>query len=168
MILRACPREKELTAQLRLGHWPEACSADLRAHVDGCKTCRDLMAVTLAFRGERAFASAAARLESPGALWWRAQLRRRNAALERIARPVLGAQIFAVVLALVAAGIFLAIQARQGWFTWLADLSRAFHIAALLPPALQNSAGTTILLVVLFAAIAVAGGFVAVTTSEKR
>jgi hypothetical protein len=48
---------------------------------------------------------AAARLESPGVLWWRAQLRRRAAALERVSRPMRAAQLFALVTLLaVAAG----------------------------------------------------------------
>jgi len=51
---------------------------------------------------------------------WRAQLRRRNAAVERIGRPLLGAQIFACAVALFAAAGFAGFEARNGvaWFTW--------------------------------------------------
>jgi hypothetical protein len=168
MTLRACPREKELSAQLRSGHWPGAVPSTLRDHVAACSSCRSLVAVTQAFRADRAVASAQARLDSPGALFWRAQLRRRNAALERISRPVLGAQIFAVVLTLIAAGVFLAIQARDAWLSWLGDLSRAFHLSALIPAPFQNYAGTAFLVLALLAAAALAGGAALHARNEKR
>ncbi|MFZ0396156.1 MAG: hypothetical protein WAL73_20095, partial [Terracidiphilus sp.] len=101
-----------------------------------------------------------------GVLWWRAQLRRRNAALERLSRPLLGAQIFAVVLAMAAAGAYLGLQLRQG-ASWFSDLTRALHFAALLPPALQNSplAGMAMVLVVALAALA--GGVVLYVASDR-
>ncbi|HWG20239.1 MAG TPA: hypothetical protein VG225_06885 [Terracidiphilus sp.] len=165
MRLRSCIHEKEIAELLQRGHWPQACPTELRAHAEQCPACSERILVTQAFRRERASAAAAARLESPGVLWWRAQLRRRNAALERIARPMLGAQIFTIVLALVAAGVFLASQARQGRFSGLAH---TFNLAALVPAPLQNSPGIVLLVGILLAAIALAGGFVAYSTSEKR
>jgi hypothetical protein len=168
MTLRSCPRERELAAQLRSGHWPSAAPADLLEHAALCNSCRSLVAVTQAFRAERSTASAQARLESPGALYWRAQLRRRNTVLQRIARPVLGAQIFAVVLTLIAAGVFLALQARDAWSSWLGDLSRAFNLTALIPAQFQNYAGTALLVLALLAAAALAGGAALRARNEKR
>ena len=77
MILGSCVREKEVSELLRQGHWPHACTAELHAHVDGCRACRDLVLVAASFQKARAQAAGAAPLQSPGLLWWRAQLRRR-------------------------------------------------------------------------------------------
>ena len=114
MNLGSCPREKQLAELLRLNHWPHACPPELRTHVEACRSCSELVLVTQAFRQARAGASAVAPLQSAGALWWRAQLRRRNAAIERIGKPILGAQIFAVAVTLLIAAGFIATQARQG------------------------------------------------------
>jgi len=53
-----------------------------------------------AIQGLRAgdMAAAAARLEASGVIWWRAQLRKRNAALQQVARPLKAAQMFAVAV----------------------------------------------------------------------
>ncbi len=166
MNLRPCPREKELAVLLQLGHWPDASSDEMRAHVAACSSCRARVAVTQAFRGERDHAIAQPRLEPSGVLWWRAQLRRRNTALERLSRPLFGAQIFAVVLALVAAGVYLGLQLRQG-ASWLGDLTRALHFTALLPPALQNSPIAGLAMVLLVALVTLAGGVVLYRASDR-
>ena len=126
---------KEVAELLSRGYWPEACNAELRAHVAGCRACRDLVVVRQAFRAERAFAAGEARLEPPGVLWWRAQLRRRNAAIERIGRPILGAQIFALAVSLAAAIVYLGSQARRGfdWLAWLGQIPRALHFERCCP-----------------------------------
>lgn len=166
MTLRTCTHEKELAALLHDGYWPDACPAELRAHVEGCSSCRSLVAVTRAFRAERAAASAEPRLDSAGVLWWRAQLRRRNAALQRLGRPLLGAQIFTVVLVLAAAGAFLGMQARQG-AAWLADFTRDLHFSALLPQALQNSPGASLALIIFMVVVALAGGVALLVASDR-
>lgn len=166
MNLRACSREKELSALLDRGHWPDACSGEMREHVIACPSCRALVAVTQAFRSERTHAIYQPRLESSGALWWRAQLRRRNAAIQSLSRPFLGAQIFAVVLALGAAGVFLASELRQG-VSWLGDLPRTLHFAALLPASLQESPGAGLALVLLMVFAALAGGAVLYIASDR-
>jgi len=93
--------------------------------------------VTETLRRARVDSSETARLNSPGLLWWRAQLRRRNAAVERIGKPVLRAQFFALSLYVGAVVALVASQARHGmqWLTWLAELtqSRTFHLEVLWP-----------------------------------
>lgn len=98
MNLYPCSREKELTSALKSGQWPEAGDADLRAHVEACSRCKDLVVVTESLRAARSVSMSAARLEAPGVLWWRAQLRRRKEAVERIGRPVSRAQGFALAV----------------------------------------------------------------------
>ena len=45
MRLGGCSREPELGEALNRGHWPQACSDELRSHVAGCQSCRELAAV---------------------------------------------------------------------------------------------------------------------------
>ncbi|MGB6975709.1 MAG: hypothetical protein WBD67_13580 [Terracidiphilus sp.] len=175
MTLRTCPRERELADHLACGHWPHACPADLQAHVPGCRSCADLLAVTLAFREARASSAASAQLQAPGVLWWRAQLRRRNAALRTIRKPILGAQLFAFSIALVAASLVLTTQAARGrqWLAWLADLPQAFHLdslipTALIPASLSAYSGALWLLVPVLATLAIVGGLFVCLGSDRR
>jgi hypothetical protein len=105
-------------------------------------------------------ASGQARLESPGVIWWRAQLRRRNAAIERIGRPLLGAQIFAWAVCLAAAVVYVLWQARRGfdWLAWLGDLPRSLHLGALVPGSWSNSPWEIWLAVSMAVMLAVMGG----------
>jgi hypothetical protein len=170
MNLGSCSREKEVSELLKQGHWPHACSADLRAHVDGCVACGDLMRLTTAFHAARTQAASAAPLHSPGLLWWRAQLRRRNTAIERVARPLLGAQIFALAVTLMAGAAFLAWQLRRGFslVAWLAELPRAIHLEALLSATLPRFDGSLWLLVPVLATLALLGGVAVYLASEKQ
>lgn len=169
MRFGACHCERELAEALERGHWPDACSAELRSHVEGCKACRERVLMTRAFRRERALASGAARLESPGVIWWRAQLRRRNADLERIRRPILGAQVFAVAVALIATAVFFASEAKQseGWFAWIADIPRSLHLGVLVPSGQAGGLGTWVLLAGT-ALLALAGGVYACIASDRQ
>ena len=77
------------------------------------------------------------RLDSPSLLWWRAQLRRRQAAMEKVSRPMWGAQIVAMIFALlVAAGFgayFLRDGALQGtWKSTVAGLGLTPMVAVLM------------------------------------
>jgi hypothetical protein len=170
MSFGICNREKEVAEALHAGHWPHASAEELRAHVDACNACSQRVLLTQAFHRERAAASAQPRLESPGALWWRAQLRRRNAAIERINRPILGAQVFAVAVAVIAAIAFLVSQARQSasWLAWIAETPRALHLEALLPSSMQNPTGAALMFAALLAAVALIGGFAAYASSDKH
>jgi len=166
MTFRGCTREPELQELLHRGQWPKACSDELRTHVAACRSCRELILVRQALGAERLKASAEARLEAPGVLWWRAQLRRRNAAMDRIAKPFLGAQIFALAVCLVSAVVYIVAQARKGfdWLAWLADLPRALHLGALIPGSLS-----TWIAVSLAGMLALMGGvMVYMATGERQ
>jgi len=134
MNFRACPHLSEIKTLLSSGHWPHACPAELRAHAARCTTCANQVLITQAFQTDRVSLSNAAQLPPPGVLWWRAQLRRRNAAVERIGKPILGAQIFAIAITLLIAGGVALSQARYG-LHWLAKLpqSPTFNLASLWP-----------------------------------
>lgn len=168
MKFGACMREQEVAALLERGQWPAACGDELRAHVAACRGCRELIAVRQALGAERQQAVSEARLEPPGVLWWRAQLRRRNAAMERIARPFLGAQIFALAVCLAAVVAYGYAQTRRGvdWLGWLGGLPRALHLAALLPQ-VQAQSSWEIWLPVAAALLAVLGGIIAYIASGQ-
>jgi len=135
MTFNSCSREKEITELLQSGHWPLACSPELRAHVRVCRRCSDRVLVTESFQQDRIESERVARLSSPGLVWWRAQLRGRSAALENIAKPIEGAQIFALFVNLVVAAGFVIWLVRQGarWPSWLSEFvhSQTFHLNTL-------------------------------------
>ena len=136
--MKSCPHETEIQAIVRSGHWPEACDPELRNHVETCRTCGEQLLVLHAFHSSRAHAMQAARghypnLLHPDLLWWRAQLRRRNDALQRVSRPITTAQIFAFCISVLAAAALLRSQWQQGlnWSSWLPQSSSASQFDAL-------------------------------------
>jgi hypothetical protein len=163
----SCTREREVTDLLHQGYWPDACSAELRTHVESCRICSDLVLVTGTVHEERRLTLPLARLEAPGALWWRAQLRRRNEAIEKMARPIFGAQMFALVMALVVAVVVLVWQAGN-WSAWISDLPHALHMDALLPTSLADSGGMLWIIMPVLAMIALLSGVVVYLVSEKQ
>lgn len=176
MTLRSCPREKEVSELLERGQWPQASLPELRDHVRGCSRCGDLVLVTIAFQSERRQAVAAASASSAGtgsagALWWRAQLRRRRAAVERIERPLLRAQIFALAVCLVVALGFAGFEARHGvaWLSWLEELPQAATVQfADLFSAGAASSGWAWLLIAAAATVTLLGGVIVYFVSERQ
>src|SRR5215467_14267199 len=88
MNLFFCSSEKELQETLRQGRWPHACDPDLRAHVDGCPDCQELVLVAQALQKAKSNAAPPCISGSPGLLWWRGQLRRRNEAIQSVTEPL--------------------------------------------------------------------------------
>jgi hypothetical protein len=172
MTLTPCTREKEVTDMVARGHWPQACNPELRAHIGACRSCADLVLVSRAFQSARANAASAANLGSPGALWWRAQLRRRNAAVDRVGKPIMGAQIFALAVNLLLVVGLLVSQARHGfnWLTWLEQQpqSQPIHFEVLWPSALFTSGWSFTLLIPVLATLALVGGVAVYLVSERQ
>ncbi|MGA2169439.1 MAG: hypothetical protein ABSG62_14615 [Terracidiphilus sp.] len=174
MTLSPCSRENEVLELLARGHWPQACTPDLRAHLAACRSCADLLLVTHAFQLSRATAAAQANLPAPGVLWWRAQLRRRNAAVERVAKPILGAHIFALSITLFVALALVVSQARHGlqWLNWLAQLPQpqigSLHLESLWPSTLSNPGWSLTVLIPVFATLALLSAVVVYLASEKQ
>ena len=176
MNLRACPFEPEIRRLLELGHWPQSCPPELRAHAESCRACGELILVTQTFRNVRAASPMPLQLPPPGVLWWRAQLRRRNAAVERINKPIVGAQIFALAFTLCVAIGFAVYQAKHDlhWITslgdWLVSLSqsRTFHFEVLWSYASAWSSISLVYLIPCVAILALLSGVVLYLASEKQ
>ena len=131
MTLRTCSYETELAQALKAGHWPDGCTPDLRTHVALCRNCGELVLVTEAFQRARS-ESGSVPADLAGVLWWRAQLRRRNAANQRASRPISIAQSFALFINLAVAIVFAIWQYHHGlrWASWWSELevSRVLHL----------------------------------------
>jgi len=172
MTLRSCPREREVAEQVQRGQWPNGCAEDLRRHVVGCRACGELVFVMQAFASARAASAASASPASAGVLWWRAQLRRRNAAVEQISRPILGAQIFALAVTIAIAAAFVASQARYGlrWLSWLKQLGQApaLHFEDLWSSTLAMPQWGLMLLIFGLAGVATLGGFVLFSDRQRQ
>jgi hypothetical protein len=135
-----CPREREVTALVERGQWPAAASPEIAAHVRDCRACADLALVADAFQWARTNAAGPRNVAAPGLLWWRAQLRRREAAMERIGKPILGAQIFALVVNLAVAAGFVAWEATHGvnWLSWFGTARQDGGIGSLVSAAFSG------------------------------
>ncbi len=174
MTLTSCPYENEVRELINRGQWPVAAATapELRAHLSTCRTCSDLALVSEAFQRARAQAIAAARPGSAGALWWRAQLRRRNAAVERIGRPLLRAQIFALAVSLLAGIGFTVFEARNGiaWLTWLQELPQtaALHWDELRSAGALDQSWNWMVLLPAFATLALLGGVAIYLGADKQ
>ena len=135
MNFRCCARESELSDALKAGYWPDACDASLREHVNACERCGDFVLLTQVFKGSRAEAVDRAELDHPGLLWWRAQLRRRNQALEQLSRPTYLVERFAFLSVLLAAVVFVIWECRHvtGWLDWINGVPHysSFRVEAL-------------------------------------
>ena len=175
MNLLRCSREAELKAEMESGHWPEASTPELRAHVEACSACRDAVMLRQSFREARTATLAAAQLPPPGLLWWRAQLRRRNVALARVQRPIVGAQIFALLMTIVIAAGLVVIELRSGFdgttsvASWFATLSKtsALHLEGFFTSAASMLSGNLLFLTPALVVLAVMGGLAALLVADK-
>lgn len=167
-----CPQEREILATLQEGRWPHACDPALRAHVQMCRHCADVVLVAEALGQARTAAAQAANLPAPGVLWWRAQLRRRQGALDRAATPVAFVEKLALVVTVLAALGLVVWQRSQtaGWLLWLADLPRsgAFRLNSLWPQSSAAGDWTMTLLIGGLGALALFGGLAVFFTTEKE
>ena len=180
MNLRACPFEPEIRRLLELGHWPQSCPPELRAHAESCCACGELILVTQTFRNVRAASPMPLQLPPPGVLWWRAQLRRRNAAVERINKPIVGAQIFALGVTLIAAAGYVVMQGKQSvhWLSslgigmqgWIGSVSQSpvFHLESLWSSSIFKSSSSLVYLIPILVILAMFSGVVAYMASEKQ
>jgi hypothetical protein len=167
MTFRTCSFENELMQALKDGHWPQGCGEELRAHVNGCNACSDLVLVMETFQQARNETELAALQGSPSLLWWRAQLRRRYAAEERVSRPITIAQSFALFVYVLVGVVFVASQYRHGlhWASWWSELMpRTVH---LLPGVSGQADWNLLLFISSFGVVALLSILVVSILSEK-
>lgn len=119
MTMISCGRRDEVAGMLRKGHWPDACEEGLRVHIDGCVRCKEQVLIAQSFQEARLHSIGEAQLVSAQVLWWKAQLRQRDAALRQVSRPAALAQGFALMIGLIAACGFV-IWAWSRGVGWLA------------------------------------------------
>ncbi len=113
-MTKSCSHGKEIAEALESGRWPHACGTELRTHAETCRTCSDLILLTQTFQRARRATPQRAHFDSPSLLWWRAQLRQRNAAVERVAQPLRVAYIFALLVNVIIVAGFVAWQFWSG------------------------------------------------------
>ena len=172
MTLKPCSRESEVRELIGRGQWPQDASPELLDHLAACRSCSDLVLVAHAFQTARAATSATARLVPPGVLWWRAKLRRRNAAVERLARPLLSAQIFALAVMLLAVVGFAVFEARSGvaWLNWFQKLPQdtALQWDNLRSSMVGDPGWSLMILLPVFAALALLGGVAVYLATDRQ
>lgn len=167
-MLGRCARQAELETAVRAGQWPQGCDAGLRAHVASCRDCADYALVAGTFQQARAAGVADARLTPPGALWWRAQIRRRHGAVERMTRPIVVAEWVAFACALLALGISVWQWSRGT--TWAQVWGRLvqFGVADSAAGAGGPGGGMLLLSLALLAALALFGGVAVYLVSSRE
>ena len=167
----SCPCEKEIRDLVERGQWPQASPPELREHAASCRVCADLVLVAGAFLRTRTATVAAAHPVSHGAIWWRAQLRSRQQAFRRIERPLIGAQVFALVAVLVPVIGFVAFEAHN-LLAWFGSLGKISPSAQLRPGDLASSASSSasglIFVVVAAAAFALIAGVALYFDAERK
>ena len=124
-----CPREQDVLEAIVSTLWPH----DLRAHVDLCPVCRDLVTVAAALRDDGQAALHEIHPPTSGQVWWRATMRTRAEATRAAARPI---TVLQALSAACVVGVFAALLTRS-WasvgqsLTWIADALSAVAMQTL-------------------------------------
>ena len=172
MTFVSCTCEKDIRELVESGQWSLAAPPELKSHAAQCRTCADLVLVASAFQRARTTTLAAAKPSTAGAIWWRAQLRSRQQAFQRIQRPLIGAQVFALVAVLVPIIGFIAFESRNllAWFNSLGKLSQSaqLHAGDLSNSAASGSASGLIFVVVAAATFALVAGVALYFDAERK
>ena len=168
MRLRECPREPELFDALQAGRWPAGSDAALREHVDQCESCRSTALIAQMLRQDRAEAIRAMPLDSPGLLWWRAQILQRQAAIRHASRPVhIAITVSLVLSAVVVASVLFSLRSLIA--NWISAVT-AVPVSAQ-PGSVSSPTITSLpLLFVLFAltALAAIGGLAVYAAVHRK
>ncbi len=116
-----CPQEEKIAGMLKENPWPQDADPALLDHVVTCNRCSEIVFAAEMLHRARTSTILSAPVISPGYLWWRAQLRRRSGVVEKVIRPIVWAEWFALVGMLCIAVGFGFLQRAQ-----LLDLFRTF------------------------------------------
>jgi hypothetical protein len=82
-----CFREPDVVEAVRAGEWPGCAEPALRAHVESCAVCAEVLAVALAFQADAEDVSGV-RIPTAAHVWWRAGIRARQDAVQVAERPM--------------------------------------------------------------------------------
>ena len=130
MTAPECPREQDVINAIVTGRWPDRCDESLCAHAAECTVCKELVEVTSVMRLDRDGLHEEMSLPSAGQVWWRAAIRARLDASQRVAQPI--SWIFGISVAC-AAGLAIAVvqllwspmrvawgsSSPDAWASWL-------------------------------------------------
>ena len=158
-MTRTCTHLSDLRRALHNGHWPAAAAPELRTHVASCAHCTQEVLLTTTLRQARTRDIAAAQPMPSSLIWWRAQARRRQAAIDRATRPLFAAQFFAFVIILATAGTLIARH-------WQSIVTHASTAPASIADAI--SLFGTAPLIAAAAVISALGGVVLYLTTDHR
>ncbi len=109
-----CEFEAEALAAALQSRWPNRVDESLRAHVEGCAVCADVIAVAAVLEETGGNARAAVEVPSASSVWWRSQVRARREAARAAGRPITAAQVIAFSCA--AALLGACFGATSAWF----------------------------------------------------
>jgi hypothetical protein len=101
-----CPREQDVINAIVTGRWPDRCDESLSMHAEECAVCKELVDVASVLRIDREGFHEEMNLPFAGQVWWRAAIRARLEASQRVAQPM--SWIFGISLAC-AAGLAIAV-----------------------------------------------------------
>jgi hypothetical protein len=91
----ACEFEADALAAALQSRWPHGVDTELRAHIETCTICTDVVTVAGAIDEAHGDLRAGAMVPDSGRVWWLAQLRARREAAEAAGRPITAAQVIA-------------------------------------------------------------------------
>lgn len=120
-----CQREIEVLAAVMDGRWPEGCEAELRAHAASCSDCREVVLVAGALRRDHHAALSEATVPHSSVVWWRAQRRARQEALETARRAITAVQTGSIAAATVVGAALIG-----GLGAWLSHIADGIHFGA--------------------------------------
>src|SRR5689334_9522141 len=112
-----CPREQETLAIVHAGRWPHGCDEAIRAHVDDCASCNDIVSVAVLVSNDYQASLRTARVPNSGLIWWRMQRRTRQEAVRSASRIITIVQAIAVAAGFAVALGILAATSRAFSFT---------------------------------------------------
>ena len=169
MKLFSCARTAELEEMIRIGHLRSTWEPSLCQHIDECRYCADFLLVSESLRSARQESIQNVPIVSPGLLWWRAQLRRRNQALQKMSRPTSIIGKLALISTFVVAIVALVFERQQSadWLRWLFGLqdSAAAHHNAI---AAQVSVWNLLLGAITIGAFVLMSAFALFLASDKN